>query len=204
MDSTDKIARVHNWDLKDKYLRLKKKKIKKLIQLPPKYLGNLSKGIEQAIFRSNEETFKEFNGVPISMGKTHLLQNVATSIDDHPFLQFWIDLECVIFTPKVGKKVKAVVNKIGETYIGCLICERINASIFINDKVGSQPVKEGAKKSDGEETATDGEETGESKQIQSEDLQNLDIGQEILIKIKTIKYEQNNDLFIIASFVKSL
>lgn len=128
MDSTDKIARVHNWDLKDKYLRLKKKKIKKLIQLPPKYLGNLSKGIEQAIFRSNEETFKEFNGVPISMGKTHLLQNVANSIDDHPFLQFWIDLECVIFTPKVGKKVKAVVNKIGETYIG-------NIYIFATDLV---------------------------------------------------------------------
>lgn len=85
-----------------------------------------------------------------------------------------------------------------------MICERINASVFINDKVGSQSVNVGAKKSDGEETATDGEESEESKQIQSEDLQNLDIGQEILIKIKTIKYEQNNDLFIIASFVKSL
>ena len=69
-------------------------------------------------------------------------------------------------------------------YLGCLICGRINASIFINDKSG-------------------GEETDESKQI-SADLHSLELGQDILIKIKTIKYEQNNNLFIIASFVKSL
>ena len=51
--------RVRNWDLNDKYLRLKRKSIKKLITLPPKYLGNLSKGIEEAIFKSNQEIFKE-------------------------------------------------------------------------------------------------------------------------------------------------
>jgi len=57
-----------------------------------------------------------------------------------------------------------------------LICERINASIFIN----------------------------ESNEIESQDKpKELTIGQEILIKINSIKYEQNNDLFIVASFVKS-
>ena len=48
------------WDLDDKYLRLKKKSIKKLITLPPKYLGNLNKGIEEAILRSNQEIFNEY------------------------------------------------------------------------------------------------------------------------------------------------
>ena len=52
------------------------------------------------------------------MGKKTLLQNVGGSIDDHAFIQFYVDLECVVFTPKVDKKVKATVNKIGETYIG--------------------------------------------------------------------------------------
>ena len=52
------------------------------------------------------------------MGKKIQLQNVGSSLDDHPFIQFFVDLECVVFTPKVDKKVKAVVNKIGETYIG--------------------------------------------------------------------------------------
>ncbi len=118
---TGGILRVQTWDLNDKYLRLKKRKIKKLISLPPKYLGNLNKGIENAIFKSNEENFKEFKGVPISMGKKTLLQNVATSIDDHAFLQFFVELECVVFTPKVDKKVRAVVNKIGETYVGKLV-----------------------------------------------------------------------------------
>ena len=50
---------INNWDLNDKYLRLKKKSIRKLITLPPKYLGNLNKGIEEAILRSNQEIFNE-------------------------------------------------------------------------------------------------------------------------------------------------
>lgn len=52
------------------------------------------------------------------MGKKSLLQNVGTSIDDHPYIQFYVDIECIVFSPKVDKKCKAVVNKIGETYIG--------------------------------------------------------------------------------------
>jgi hypothetical protein len=52
------------------------------------------------------------------MGKKTLLQNVGTSIDDHPYIQFYVDIECVVFTPKVDKKVRAVVNKVGDTFIG--------------------------------------------------------------------------------------
>lgn len=54
------------------------------------------------------------------MGKKLLLQNVGSMIDDHPYIQFYVDIECVVFTPKVDKKVKAVVNKVGETFIGIL------------------------------------------------------------------------------------
>lgn len=64
------------------------------------------------------------------MGKKVLLQNAGTSIDDHPFIQFYVDLECVVFTPKVGKKVKATVNKIGETYVGECVCFVILYSII--------------------------------------------------------------------------
>jgi hypothetical protein len=52
------------------------------------------------------------------MGKKSLLQNVGTSIDDHPYIQFYVDMECIVFTPKINKKCKATVNKIGETYVG--------------------------------------------------------------------------------------
>jgi hypothetical protein len=49
----------NNFDLNDKYLRLKKRSIDKLITLPPKYLGHVNKGIDEAILKSNEEIFKE-------------------------------------------------------------------------------------------------------------------------------------------------
>ncbi len=52
------------------------------------------------------------------MGKKSLLQNVGSSIDDHPYIQFYVDMECIVFTPKINKKCKATVNKIGETYVG--------------------------------------------------------------------------------------
>ena len=54
----------------------------------------------------------------MSLGKKILLQNAGTSIDDFPYVQFYVDLECIVFCPKVGHKVKATVSKIGETYIG--------------------------------------------------------------------------------------
>jgi hypothetical protein len=54
------------------------------------------------------------------MGKKKILQNVGSAIDDHAFIQVYLDLDCIVFTPKIGKKVKAVVSKIGETYIGII------------------------------------------------------------------------------------
>ncbi|CAF1058510.1 unnamed protein product [Brachionus calyciflorus] len=183
---------ISDWDLKDKYLRLKKKSIRKLITLPPKYLGNLNKGIEETIFKANEEIFNEFGGVPIAMGKKTLLQNVGTSIDDHPFIQFFVDLECVVFVPKVDKKVKAVVNKIGETYINCLICDRINATIF--KRIQGNNIKKS--QSNADVSAADSENA-------EKNLDGLSIGDNILIRIKSIKYEPNN-IFITANFEKSL
>jgi hypothetical protein len=60
METTDETApQPQDWDLDDKYLRLKKKSIRKLITLPPKYLGNLNKCIEETIFKSNQEIYNE-------------------------------------------------------------------------------------------------------------------------------------------------
>lgn len=120
------------------------------------------------------------------MGKKTLLQNVGMAIDDHAFIQFYVDLECVVFCPKVDKKVKAVVNKLGETYINCLICDRINATIFKRSTVKN------SKKS----------ESTEEISIENS-LNSLSIGDNILIKIKNIQYETDN-IFIIATFHKTL
>ena len=61
-----------------------------------------------------------------------------------------------------------------------MICERVNATIF----------KKKPKQGDNESTASISQEY---------DLSNLYVGQEILIIIKNIKYEQN-DLFLTAIF----
>ena len=36
------------------------------------------------------------------MGKKSLLQNVGTSIDDHPYIQFYVDIEHAL--PRFGKR----------------------------------------------------------------------------------------------------
>jgi hypothetical protein len=143
------------------------------------------------------------------MGKKTLLQNVGTSIDDHPYIQFYVDIECVVFTPKVDKKVRAVVNKVGETFIGkrlsrlllflqakinligflksgCLICGKINATVFKHKKVKKE-----------------GEIVTSEQQMAENAINGLKIGNNVLIKIKSIQYEHNN-LFLVASFVDLL
>jgi hypothetical protein len=58
MSSTDSEFSV-KWNINDKYCRLKKRSVRKLISLPPKFLHNINKGIEESIFKSNEQIFKE-------------------------------------------------------------------------------------------------------------------------------------------------
>ena len=59
MELTKALSTKCNYDLSDKYLRLKQKSIQKLISLPPKYLGNVSKGIDEAIFKANKDILEE-------------------------------------------------------------------------------------------------------------------------------------------------
>lgn len=114
------------------------------------------------------------------MERKVLLQNTGTSIDDYPYIQFNVYLECIVFCPKLNQKVKANVNKIGDTYINCLICGKINATVFKRFNI---------KKED------DTNEDDDKLNV----LNSLNVGQEILIKIKNIKYEQNS-VFLIATF----
>lgn len=53
------VVEPQEWDLEDKYLRLEKKSIRKQIILPPKYLGDVKKGIENEIFKSSQEIMNE-------------------------------------------------------------------------------------------------------------------------------------------------
>ena len=57
MDSL--LNQTTEWDENDKYLRLERTSIRKLISLPPKYLGDLNEGINKAILKSDQEIFKE-------------------------------------------------------------------------------------------------------------------------------------------------
>ncbi len=63
-------------------------------------------------------------------------------------------------------------------FLGCLICDRVNATIF----------KKKTKQTENDEEIS-----------LAAELNNLYVGQEILIVIKNIQYEQN-DLFLIANF----
>ena len=85
---------------------------------------------------------------------------------------------------------------------GCLICGRINATIFKREKNLKQVKPHTQLKN--EDASDNDKEMQEDEFIQSQEaLKTLTIGQNILIKIKSMQYEQNN-LFLVASFVKCL
>lgn len=64
-----------------------------------------------------------------------------------------------------------------------MICDKVNATIFKKHNVNAAGVTV----------------TSETSEQQLSELNNLSLGQEILIKIKNIKYDKK-DLFIVADF----
>lgn len=66
--------------------------------------------------------YKEFhfrlNGFLLAIGKIHLLSNVGQTFQDEPTLWVPIKMSFVLFVPERGRRVRAIVSKLGKKHIG--------------------------------------------------------------------------------------
>ncbi|CAF0783995.1 unnamed protein product [Adineta steineri] len=111
---------------KDSCLEYKRQTI--LVPLPPNQIGKSKSGIKRILEESSNELAKKLNGFLLAIGKIHLLSDVGQTYQDEPTLWVPIKLNFILFVPEKGRRVHAIISKLGKKHIACLIHSRFNAS----------------------------------------------------------------------------
>ncbi|XP_065275759.1 DNA-directed RNA polymerase I subunit RPA43-like [Emys orbicularis] len=75
--------------------------------------------------------------VPVAYDNIRVVGELGDIYDDQGFIHFNIEADFVIFTPKKGKKLVGVINKVAPSHIGCLIHGCFNASIPKPDRMSA-------------------------------------------------------------------
>ncbi len=71
------------------------------------------------------------NGFLLAIGKIHLLSDVGQTFQDEPTLWVPVKLNFVLFIPERGRRVRAIISKLGKKHIGKDLIE--NENFFIMD-----------------------------------------------------------------------
>ncbi|NXX41751.1 RPA43 polymerase, partial [Tricholaema leucomelas] len=99
------------------------------IALPPRYLGRKRTGIRAQLDGELLRYSESLQGVPVAYDNIRVLGELGDIYDDQGFIHLNIEADFVIFSPKKGKKLVGVINKVAPSHIGCLIHGCFNASI---------------------------------------------------------------------------
>ncbi|XP_027306709.3 DNA-directed RNA polymerase I subunit RPA43 [Anas platyrhynchos] len=99
------------------------------IALPPRYLGHKRTGIRAQLDAELLRYSESLQGVPVAYDNVRVVGELGDIRDDQGFVHLNIEADFVIFSPKKGKKMVGVINKVAPSHIGCLIHGCFNASI---------------------------------------------------------------------------
>ena len=62
--------------------------------------------------------YLRLNGFLLAIGKIHLLSDIGQTFQDEPTLWIPIKLNFVLFVPERGRRVRAIISKLGKKHIG--------------------------------------------------------------------------------------
>ncbi|XP_068261498.1 DNA-directed RNA polymerase I subunit RPA43 [Nyctibius grandis] len=99
------------------------------VALAPRYLGRKRTGIRAQLDAELLRYSESFQGVPVAYDNIKVVGELGDIYDDQGFIHLNIEADFVIFSPKKGKKLVGVINKVAPSHIGCLIHGCFNASI---------------------------------------------------------------------------
>jgi DNA-directed RNA polymerase I subunit RPA43 len=100
-----------------------------VVCLPPSFIGNLRNGIEESLNENLMRYREDINAVMISYSKIRLPQTSGRLLEDDPYITFDVNVQAMVFRPTKGMQLAGVVNKVGNSHIGMLVCGVFNASI---------------------------------------------------------------------------
>ncbi|CAM4518536.1 unnamed protein product, partial [Lepidochelys olivacea] len=107
------------------------------IALAPRYLNRKRTGIREQLDGELLRYSESLSGVPVAYDNIRVVGELGDIYDDQGFIHFNIEADFVIFTPKKGKKLVGVINKVAPSHIGCLIHGCFNASIPKPDRMSA-------------------------------------------------------------------
>ncbi|XP_067417773.1 DNA-directed RNA polymerase I subunit RPA43 [Emydura macquarii macquarii] len=107
------------------------------IALAPRYLNQKRTGISHQLDAELRRYSESLSGVPVAYDNVRVVGELGDIHDDQGFIHFNIEADFVIFTPKKGKKLVGVINKVAPSHIGCLIHGCFNASIPKPDQMSA-------------------------------------------------------------------
>uniref|UniRef100_A0A8C0GET1 DNA-directed RNA polymerase subunit n=1 Tax=Chelonoidis abingdonii TaxID=106734 RepID=A0A8C0GET1_CHEAB len=107
------------------------------IALAPRYLSRKRTGIREQLDSELLRYSESLSGVPVAYDNIRVVGELGDIYDDQGFIHFNIEADFVIFTPKKGKKLVGVINKVAPSHIGCLIHGCFNASIPKPDQMSA-------------------------------------------------------------------
>ncbi|NWR94330.1 RPA43 polymerase, partial [Furnarius figulus] len=99
------------------------------VALPPRFLGRKRSGIRAQLDAELLRYSESLQGVPVAYDNIKVVGELGDIYDDQGFIHLNIEADFVIFSPKKGKKLVGVINKVAPSHIGCLIHGCFNASI---------------------------------------------------------------------------
>ncbi|KAM6283144.1 DNA-directed RNA polymerase I subunit RPA43 [Porphyrio hochstetteri] len=99
------------------------------VALAPLFLGRKRTGIRAQLDAELLRYSESLQGVPVAYDNVKVVGELGDIYDDQGFIHLNIEADFVIFSPKKGKKLVGVINKVAPSHIGCLIHGCFNASI---------------------------------------------------------------------------
>ncbi|NXK95705.1 RPA43 polymerase, partial [Formicarius rufipectus] len=99
------------------------------VALPPRFLGRKRSGIRAQLDAELLRYSESLQGVPVAYDNIRVVGELGDIYDDQGFIHLNIEADFVIFSPKKGKKLVGIINKVAPSHIGCLIHGCFNASI---------------------------------------------------------------------------
>ena len=101
----------------------------KEIGLPPRFIGQIDKGIRESLDTDLLKHSEDLDGIIVAYNKVQCLEMTGSIHDETPFIFLKVTVKYMIFRPRIGTKLRGIVNKVGHGHLGCLVHECFNASI---------------------------------------------------------------------------
>ena len=136
MDERERLAHAPTFEqardlLVEQYSCLVEEECAERIVLPPCFIGNLRKGVEEQLDKRLMLYSESSFGVLLAYERSslQLVQREGSIFDEDPFIYFDIKVNCIVFRPAVNCLLAGNVSKIAYDHIGLHIHGCFNACI---------------------------------------------------------------------------